>query len=251
VKSIEQSEIRIKTLDLMNQRLGTTMYGPRDPSLPPRIVLTAAHLAGVLVVAWLLVGDGIPRLAHSLGVLWLPGDLLRRELLLICAVVYFLRLLLTVFVFLKRRVTWAETWTIVPWILAIHSSFALLGGTNTAPLGWRDWLALALYAAGSYLNTGSEWSRHLWKQRPENQGRLYTRGLFRLARHINYFGDLTLFSGYALLAGRIWAGIVPVLMLAGFVFVNIPALDSHLREKYAEDFEPYARRTKKLIPYVY
>jgi protein-S-isoprenylcysteine O-methyltransferase Ste14 len=235
----------------MDRRLRNTMYGPTDPSLPPRIVLAAAHLAGILAVAWLLVGDGILRIARLLGVHWQSGDFPRRELLVACAVVYFLRLLLTGFVFLKRRVTWAETWTIVPWILAIHVSFALIGGRNPAPLSWRDWVALALYAAGSYLNTGSEWSRHLWKQRPENQGRLYTRGLFRLARHINYFGDLTLFSGYARLAGRIWAGIVPVLMLAGFVFVNIPALDSHLREKYAADFEPYARRTKKLIPYVY
>jgi protein-S-isoprenylcysteine O-methyltransferase Ste14 len=235
----------------MDQRLRPMMYGPTDPSLPPRILLTAAHLAGIFAVAWLLVGDGILQLAHFLGVHWPPGDFPRRELLLMCALVYFLRLLLTVFVFLKRRVSWTETLTIVPWVLSIHISFALLGGTNPAPIAWRDWLALALYAFGSYLNTGSEWSRHAWKQRPENQGRLYTQGLFRLARHINYFGDLTLFSGYALLTGRMWAGIVPLLMLSGFVFINIPVLDSHLREKCAADFEPYARRTKKLVPYVY
>lgn len=41
------------------------------------------------------------------------------------------------------------------------------------------------------------------------------------------------------------------MMLAGFVFVNIPVLDSHLGERYGPEFEEYASRTSKLIPFVY
>ena len=40
-------------------------------------------------------------------------------------------------------------------------------------------------------------------------------------------------------------------MLAGFVFVNIPVLDSHLHDHYGGAFDDYARRTRKLIPFVY
>ena len=40
-------------------------------------------------------------------------------------------------------------------------------------------------------------------------------------------------------------------MLAGFVFVNIPILDAHLHDHYGAAFEEYARRTRKLIPFVY
>ena len=40
-------------------------------------------------------------------------------------------------------------------------------------------------------------------------------------------------------------------MLAGFVFVNIPMLDSHLRDHYGSSFDEYAQRTWKLVPFVY
>lgn len=92
---------------------------------------------------------------------------------------------------------------------------------------------------------------HVWKQRPENSGRLYTLGLFRYARHPNYLGDLILFTGLCLICDRWICAAIPVVMLAGFVFANIPMLDSHLRDHYGEAFDEYAARTARLIPFVY
>ena len=40
-------------------------------------------------------------------------------------------------------------------------------------------------------------------------------------------------------------------MLLGFVFGNIPMLDAHLAEHYGQEFTAYARRTRKLVPFVY
>jgi len=54
-----------------------------------------------------------------------------------------------------------------------------------------------------------------------------------------------------MIAGAWATAIIPVLMLAGFVFVNIPVLDSHLRDHYGSEFDEYARRTSKLIPILY
>jgi hypothetical protein len=34
--------------------------------------------------------------------------------------------------------------------------------------------------------------------------------------------------------------VLPILMLAGFVFVNIPMLDAHLHEHYGTAFDKYA-----------
>ena len=48
-----------------------------------------------------------------------------------------------------------------------------------------------------------------------------------------------------------WTVTIPFLMLAGFVFVNVPALAEHLHEKYGSAFDEYATRTRKLIPFVY
>jgi steroid 5-alpha reductase family enzyme len=101
------------------------------------------------------------------------------------------------------------------------------------------------------MNTWAEYTRHLWKQQPKNRGRLYSGGLFRLCRHPNYLGDLLSFSGLALIVGRWIAGAIPAIMLLGFIFGNIPMLDAHLAERYGAEFAAYARRTRKLIPFVY
>jgi protein-S-isoprenylcysteine O-methyltransferase Ste14 len=45
--------------------------------------------------------------------------------------------------------------------------------------------------------------------------------------------------------------VIPIIMLAGFAFVNVPALDAHLHDHYGEAFEKYARHTPKLIPFLY
>jgi steroid 5-alpha reductase family enzyme len=172
-------------------------------------------------------------------------------LLLGAAAVYFLRSLLTTFVFLKRRMSWAEVSTIAGWIGSLQLLFAFLGGRQTAPVGLVEMVGILLYVGGSYLNSGSEFQRHVWKQQPEHQDQLYTEGLFRYAMHINYFGDLVLFTGWVLLTRRWVLLVVPGLMLLGFVFLNIPALDRYLAERYGEAFRAYAARTKKLIPFLY
>lgn len=138
------------------------------------------------------------------------------------------------------------------WVLFIHALFAYLGGTNPNSVNLTlATIALILYVAGSILNTGSELQRKWWKEKPMNNGRLYARGLFRYAMHINYFGDELLFTGYALVTGIAWALLIPLMMAAGFVFFNIPQLDKHLREHYGAEFEDYARRTKKFIPFIF
>jgi steroid 5-alpha reductase family enzyme len=101
------------------------------------------------------------------------------------------------------------------------------------------------------MNSYAEYARSVWKQRPENRGRLYTAGLFQYSRHPNYLGDLLSFSGLCMISGAWVTAVIPLLMLAGFVFVNIPVLDGHLREHYSSAFDEYARHTRKLIPFVY
>ncbi|MGB6647716.1 MAG: DUF1295 domain-containing protein, partial [Bacteroidota bacterium] len=131
--------------------------------------------------------------------------------------------------------------------------FAFLsdGLRTLEPLGVLDVVGALLYLTGSYLGTGSEYFRHVWKARPENQGHFYTEGLFRYARHINYFGDLLLFCGFAVLTQQMWTGIVPLIMGLNFVLILIPAQDAYLASRYGTEFDNYARRTKKLIPLVY
>ena len=212
------------------------MHGDTDPSKLPRLVMVGLHLLGVLIATALLTAGPLTP---------------RRLVLLAFAWFYFARVLATMFVFLKRGVDWTEALQVGPFLLIIQVALAWFGARATAPWGGLDTLAVLLYVVGSVLNTGSELQRKAWKARPENQGHLYTGGLFRLSRHVNYFGDVVLFTGFALLTRSPWALLVPALMAAMFVFLHIPLLDRYLRDRYGDEYVQWTTRSKKLVPFVY
>jgi protein-S-isoprenylcysteine O-methyltransferase Ste14 len=227
------------------------MYEIGDPSIRQRITLALLTALWVALAWWLLFGGGLEAAGAWFGWRWVAGNATRRACLAAALSIYYIRLLFTEFVFLKRGVSWTEVLSIVPWVFCIYVLLAVAGGRNTAPMGMAGVIGLLFFVLGSWMNSFAEYTRHIWKRSPENHGQLYTRGLFRYSRHPNYFGDLISFTGLCLISGRWVTAVIPAIMLAGFVFVNIPALDSHLHEKYGEPFDRYAANTRKLIPFVY
>jgi steroid 5-alpha reductase family enzyme len=195
-----------------------------------------AHAAGVCAAVYLLGRDGIS---------------LRDGVLIGCSAVYLLRYLLTAFFLLQRGVDWAEAAQVGPFLFALQAFFGFLGSRSSVPWHWVDCIAVSLYVVGSFLNTASELQRKRWKGVPDNKGHLYTGGLFSLSMHINYFGDALLFTGFALLTTSAWALFVPLVMTVLFLFLHIPTLDDYLAKRYPTEFEPWANRTKKFIPFVY
>lgn len=227
------------------------MYEKTGASRAERVTLAAVAALCAASAGWLLLGGGLEVVGGWLGRTWKPGEFLRRICLAAALAVYFIRVLFTVFVFLKRAVTWSEVFTIAPWLLCLYLLAAISGGRNAAAFGAASIAGGVLFILGSWMNSFAEYARHRWKLRPENRGRLYTGGLFRHSRHPNYLGDLLSFSGLCLIAGKWVTVAIPLFMLAGFVFVNIPALDAHLSQKYGSQFDQYAARSWKLIPFVY
>ena len=217
--------------------------GEKAPSLGPKAAITAWYLLCVSAALWLTF-SAQPEVNRQ-------GDPWRQAALIACAAGYIARAAHTLFVFVKRRVPWWEA----AWggsVIGCVLFFFLLGGLRASQaMGPVDLAAVALYAAGSWIGTASEHARHIWKARPENRGRLYTDGLFRYSRHINYFGDLLLFAGFGLLTRQSWTGIVPLAMGLNFALMIIPAHDAYLAARYGGDFDRYARGTKKLVPFLY
>jgi len=227
------------------------MYELGGASAAQRIALAALAGGCVLLAWWILAGPGLAKLDAWLGWAWREGNTARRICLVAGFSIYYVRILFTEFMFLKRGVSWNEVFTIAPWLLVLVLLIGITGGTNSSPLAIAAAIGIGLFVLGSWMNSYAEYARHVWKQRPENRDRLYTRGLFRLSRHPNYLGDLLSFSGLCLISGAWITAVVPILMLMGFVFVNIPVLDSHLHDHYGSAFDEYAQRTAKLIPYLY
>jgi protein-S-isoprenylcysteine O-methyltransferase Ste14 len=227
------------------------MYGEKEKSFLPRTFLIANHFIVVLIVYWLLFVGGIEFVGNKFGFIWSSGDFLRGILIFFCSLIYFIRIILTSYILLKRKMDWSEVLTIIIWLYFIHTTFALLGGMQTSPVGIIEIIGIGLYLIGSYLNTGSEYFRKVWKQNLENKGKLYTEGLFRYSMHINYFGDVVLFTGFALVTHNLFSFIIPALMFILFATINIPMLDKYLAEKYGKDFEEYSQTTKKFVPFIY
>ena len=218
-------------------------HNEKAASTGPKATIAAWYLVCASVAIWLTVGS-----AATGGP---PGDPGRRVALSAAVAIYIVRAAHTLFAFVTRRIPWWEA----AWgggIIGTVLFFFLLTGLRVPqPLGPADLAAVLLYISGSWLGTASELARHRWKARPENRGHLCTEGLFRISRHVNYFGDLLLFAGCAILTRQWWAAIVPAAMALNFVLVIIPAHDAYLAGRYGREFDDHARRTKKLIPLVY
>mgnify|MGYP001819221943 CR=1 FL=1 len=210
------------------------------------------HLLIILLCIWLVLGGGIDSSVES-AVRF--TDVTRTYILLACAAVYFVRHGVTLFYLLARRIDWGEVLGLTVFFALFELGLILVGGGvfREAPiaLSWVDVFALILYLSGSYLNTASEIQRKLWKKDPLNKGHCYTDGLFRYSMHINYFGDVILFTGWCLLTASFWTLGLPLMMLLLFMFMHIPPLDEYLAERYGEEFEVYRRKTKRLIPFIW
>jgi steroid 5-alpha reductase family enzyme len=233
------------------QDLQKSMYEVQGASQTQRAVLAGLAAIWVAMAWWLLFGGGLAIAGSWFGWVWSAGDPLRRACLATALSVYYIRVLFTTFVFLKRGMSWNEVFSIAPWVLCIYLLMAIFGGRNVSSMGAVGAAGIVLFVIGSGMNSYAESARHAWKRRSENHGSLYTLGLFRISRHPNYLGDLVSFSGLCLISGAWITAIIPVVMLAGFVFVNIPVLDSHLHDHYGAAFDEYAARTAKLIPFLY
>jgi protein-S-isoprenylcysteine O-methyltransferase Ste14 len=226
-------------------------YRDKSSSTSTKIVFAAFHFAIVAAALWLLFGGGNLILEDLFAFGPAKTDFNRRTVLGFAAVLYFLRTFATAFVFVRRRMPWAEVFSILVLVAAADWLFAFFGGRNSDTFGFIGYLGLALLLIGSAVNTGSEYQRHLWKNRKENAGHLFTAGLFAFSRHPNYFGDLVLFTGWVMVAGLPVLFIFPVLMAGGFVFLNIPAQDRYLEEHYGDEYREYAARVKRFLPFIY
>ena len=219
-------------------------------SLLPKIVFITAISCVSLLAGYLMFAEknSLPLVLEPYAI---NGLFLRQILLIFCLLFYAIRLAITVFVFLKRKMVWIEMLLVTALMSFALFSFFKVGGNSSQPLGAIDLIGTLFYLFGSWINTKSEYTRYFWKKNDANRGKIYTGGLFKYSMHINYFGDIVLFIGFALITQNISLLLIPSAMALSFVFFIIPKLDKYLEKKYGDQFLEYAKKTKKLIPSIY
>jgi protein-S-isoprenylcysteine O-methyltransferase Ste14 len=213
-------------------------HDKHSPSIGPKTVLLLFTLAGLIFSYKLLLVDNL---------MFQP----RTCLLLSYATIFYLRLVLCILFFVKRKIRWFEGCSVGVLYGALVYMFSLWGSLASYSIGVIETIGGMLFVSGSWVNTQSDFQRYIWKKKPENDGHLYTGGLFRYAMHINFLGDIVMFVGYALVTHNTMSFIPVTAILLNFIVLQIPRLDDYLLQRYGNEFTKYAKHTKKLIPFVY
>jgi steroid 5-alpha reductase family enzyme len=137
-------------------------------------------------------------------------------------------------------------------LLAWIISLPLLAAINSnTPVGVLDAAGFALWLIGLVFEAGGDWQLARFKANPANQGKVMDRGLWRVTRHPNYFGDFCIWWGFYLLAlagGGWWSFVGPLLMAVLLMRVSGVTLLERDIGKRRPEYADYVRRTSAFFP---
>lgn len=140
--------------------------------------------------------------------------------------------------------------TFIVVLLFVGAFYALPGYfafTNPDPMAyWAIAVALPLYVFGSLINTAAD----VHKMAAKDQGvGLVNDGIWHSVRHVNYLGDLMRYGSFSVVAGSLWAFLLP-----GIIFLmylqRIQAKEQSMAAKYP-DFAVYQANSRRLIPWIW
>jgi len=136
------------------------------------------------------------------------------------------------------------------WIVSLPLQAVQFAGV-TRPFALLDWLGVALFATGFAFESIGDYQLARFKADPANRGVVMDRGLWAWTRHPNYFGDFTVWWGFAslaLAAGAWWTIIGPVVMSVLLLRVSGVALLERGLRKTKPAYADYAARTSAFFP---
>jgi len=115
-----------------------------------------------------------------------------------------------------------------------------------------DYLGLAVFILGFGIEVLADQQLKAFLSRPENQGKVMDRGLWRYSRHPNYFGESLIWWGIYLVAAATpwgWVTVFSPLLMTWFLLKvsGVPLLEEGLAER-KEGYREYMERTSVLVP---
>ncbi|MGM0385622.1 MAG: DUF1295 domain-containing protein [Actinomycetota bacterium] len=152
-----------------------------------------------------------------------------------------------------------NAWTIQGLWVTLTAAAAWVGITSTQRVAF-DWVAvvgLVVWAIGFGIEVVADAQKSRFKADPANEGRFINSGLWSKSRHPNYFGEIVLWSGVALIAlptfqGWQWVAIISPLFVALLItrVSGVPLLEKKADSKWGgqDDYEEYKSSTPVLIP---
>ncbi len=137
------------------------------------------------------------------------------------------------------------------------AALAALTGSVRLPIGAVGWVGLLVWIGGFAFEVVADAQKRAFRAKPENEGRYIDSGLWAWSRHPNYFGEIVLWTGVAIIAFPVLQGWQYVTLLSP-VFVillltkvsGIPLLEERADERWGgePEYEEYKARTPVLVP---
>ena len=164
------------------------------------------------------------------------------------------------FTVMKTKFWWfLFTWTMGGlWVfITMAAGLAALTSAKVVPLGWFALVGVSLWLEGFIIEVVADYQKSKFKSKEENQYKFINQGLWSLSRHPNYFGEITLWLGIAIIAFPVLEGWQLVTLISPvFVYIlltkisGIAMLEPRADKKWGEDSEYrlYKEATPVLIP---
>ena len=137
-------------------------------------------------------------------------------------------------------------------VLIVSLPVQLTAAGDDVALGWVAWLGVAVWLVGFTFETVGDAQLARFKAKPENEGQVMDKGLWRYTRHPNYFGDFTVWWGLflvSLAAGGWWGIIGPIVMSVFLLRVSGVTMLERTITKRRPGYADYIARTSTFFPW--
>jgi len=151
------------------------------------------------------------------------------------------------------------TWTLGgAWVfITMAAGLAAITSTTQQAIGIPFFIGTALWVIGFGLEVVADSQKTSFRRQPENAEKFITTGLWQYSRHPNYFGEIILWLGIAVMAAPVLSGWQLVTLISPvFVFLlltkvsGIPMLEKSGLERWGSDpkYQRYISITSPLFP---
>lgn len=144
------------------------------------------------------------------------------------------------------------------WVaLTLAAGLAVITTNTKIPLDVLAFVGIVVWLIGFGIEVVADAQKTTWRANPQNKGKFITTGLWSKSRHPNYFGEIVLWLGMAIMAFPVLEGWQYLTLISPlFVFVlltrmsGIPILEKRADEKWggSEAYEKYKNNTPVLFP---
>ena len=152
------------------------------------------------------------------------------------------------------------TWTLGgTWVfITMAAGLAAMTSQTQAEIDAFFMIGVALWVVGFSIEVIADRQKTAFRKNPDNAEKFISSGLWSVSRHPNYFGEIILWIGIAVialpvLAGWQWVTLVSPIFVSFLLLKvsGVPMLENNAESRWGNDpaFRKYKENTPTLIPY--